>query len=175
MTGEKLLLVDVPQPIAAALAEAGIPAVDDLAPEAASVALVGRAAAIAPLRAAAPALPILALTDATDADAIAPPGHEATAVRAWLASGMVAALERLAAVFGRESMVSMAGGLAALLDESDPDAMRAHRIAGLAGTLGLVALNRSWLAVSEGDRTALPSAMRAASRASEAIGLFTAG
>jgi HPt (histidine-containing phosphotransfer) domain-containing protein len=46
---------------------------------------------------------------------------------------------------------------------------RAHKIAGIGGTLGFADLSRTWLAVSEGDESAWEGARASARRAMRTI------
>lgn len=102
------------------------------------------------------------------ADALVTTPDEAVA---WLRAGMAGALERLAGVFGREALGGLAAGLREQLADAmaAPDPAKAHRIAGLGGTLGLTALHRPWQALSEGEEAALGAARRAGVRALAAI------
>lgn len=75
----------------------------------------------------------------------------------WSPGARVATLDRLAKVFGA-TIDELVDGLAMLLEKAlavpddDARAAVAHRVAGLAGTLGFRALGREWLRVAEGQR-----------------------
>lgn len=86
----------------------------------------------------------------------------------WCHAERLAVLFRLRAAFGPSAIARLLHGLRELIDaalaERD-DAARAaaaHRLAGLAGTLGFAALGRQWLRVAEG-RGAMSDAVRRAS------------
>lgn len=70
------------------------------------------------------------------------------------------ALDRLEASFGRKPVHALLRGLAEQLDaamkslDQGEAAPAAHRIAGVAGTLGFAALGRAWLSLSEGEDAA---------------------
>jgi hypothetical protein len=82
---------------------------------------------------------------------------------------------RLAATFGAQPICAQLGGFRAQLEEAlaEPDEARlherAHRLAGLAGTLGFAAAGAALLALSEGVHGALEPARREARRAILAI------
>lgn len=84
--------------------------------------------------------------------------HLPVAVADWSPDARIAALDRLAGTFGSEAVKKLVNGLAGLLQEAlaAPDhearAAVAHRVAGLAGTLGFAAVGREWLRVAEGER-----------------------
>ncbi|WP_311268963.1 hypothetical protein [Sphingobium sp. WCS2017Hpa-17] len=61
------------------------------------------------------------------------------------------ALTRMAALFGRAALLPVVQGLEAELHQAidQPDTANAHRIAGLAGTLGFVDASASWQAVDQ--------------------------
>lgn len=67
-------------------------------------------------------------------------------------------LTRMAALFGRDALMPIVAGLRTELQQAidRPDAADAHRIAGLAGTLGFAWVSASWQAVDQGgdDRAA---------------------
>lgn len=83
----------------------------------------------------------------------------AALARQWQPRQLGAATERLSAVFGNDAIAPMLVSFADLLEEGlhsiDQSDARdlAHRIAGIAGTLGFAELSRGWLAISEGDRS----------------------
>lgn len=58
----------------------------------------------------------------------------------------------MAALFGRDALLPVVEGLRTELQQAldRPDAADAHRIAGLAGTLGFAAASASWQAVDQG-------------------------
>jgi CheY-like chemotaxis protein len=94
------------------------------------------------------------------------------AVKPWWPDGAGAAIDRLAAVFGPAEIDGLLGRLADQLADAlrltiaDPDLRgTAHRLAGLSGTLGFAALSHEWLAVSEGDDSALDAARVATRKA----------
>jgi hypothetical protein len=76
---------------------------------------------------------------------------------------------RLIAVYGATAIAPMLASFADLLDEAlaalscSDAAATAHRVAGVAGTLGFGALGRRWLALSEGQAIDM-GALRVASR-----------
>jgi hypothetical protein len=82
-----------------------------------------------------------------------------------------AALDRLAAAFGAEPVRDLTERFAAMLDEAllllvdGRGAVIAHRVAGLAGTLGFAAASRAWLALVEGDGNAGGAATQESRRA----------
>lgn len=67
-------------------------------------------------------------------------------------------LTRMATLFGRDGLRPVVEGLRAELQQAldRPEAADAHRIAGLAGTLGFTAVSASWQAADRGgeNRTA---------------------
>lgn len=67
-------------------------------------------------------------------------------------------LTRMAALFGRDALLPVVDGLRSELQQAlvRPDTADAHRIAGLAGSLGFAAASASWQAVDQGgaDRSA---------------------
>jgi hypothetical protein len=81
--------------------------------------------------------------------------RQVEAVDRWRPDGAAAIIMRLEAAFGRTEMHAMLARLKAALIEAlatfDQSAIdQAHRLAGLAGTLGFAAASRAWRAVSEG-------------------------
>lgn len=96
-------------------------------------------------------------------------------IMAWNPAGTMAGVARLATVFGTteiDALVTrfethLAAALATLDHPADPAA--AHRIAGIAGTLGFDRVGQSWLALSEGDDTVRDAARRHARVALHAI------
>lgn len=107
------------------------------------------------------------------------------AIVAWSPVGLLAGITRLAEAFGAGEINALAGrfqmqlvdAVAAL--DTTPDRSAAHRIAGIAGTLGFARLGQSWLAVSEGDGTMCEAARREArvaiyalARAAHARGVY---
>lgn len=76
------------------------------------------------------------------------------------------ALTRMAALFGREALLPVVEGLLHELQRAldEPETADAHRIAGLAGTLGFAAASASWQAVDQGseDKAAALRASRTA-------------
>jgi len=96
----------------------------------------------------------------------------------WMHAERLALLDRLAAAFGEANIATLLDGLEntleAALRETD-DAMLAadaHRIAGLAGTLGFARLGRQWLCVAHGQRPITPATRRATAHALATIGLM---
>lgn len=65
---------------------------------------------------------------------------------------MTQGLTRMAALFGRDALLPVIEGLRAELQQAldRPAAADAHRIAGLAGTLGFADASNSWQAVDQG-------------------------
>lgn len=92
-------------------------------------------------------------------------------VRPWWPEMADPATEKLAALFGAEELGSLIGGfreqLAEALDQINEaeGAPRAHRIAGIAGTLGFSKVYEAWLALSEGDLGAIDEARLTARKA----------
>lgn len=134
-----------------------------------AVASVERSASNAALRAAG-------FDDRLD-NPIAPDAVNALANR-WRPLPQGAATRRLVASFGVATMEPMLVRFADLLEDALMDMTGtssralAHRVAGVAGTLGFEELGRHWLALSEGDETKQPDA-RIASRL--AIGTILRG
>lgn len=68
----------------------------------------------------------------------------------------LAVLDRLAGAFGEAAIAGLLHGLRDLLERASRNddhaalADEAHRIAGLAGTLGFTALGQHWLCVADG-------------------------
>jgi CheY-like chemotaxis protein len=82
----------------------------------------------------------------------------------------------LAAIFGKAEVASLLARfreqlIEALAAEEEPEEQRAraHKIAGISGTLGFKDVSRHWLAVSEGDESARDEARTAARRALRTI------
>ncbi len=103
------------------------------------------------------------------------PNEVVDAIRRWRPGDLLAGARRLEAAFGHEAIGGMIAGFRAQLadaiyrhDRGD-DAGLAHRVAGLAGTLGFAEVSREWLALSEGDAGAWEGARRAARMALAAI------
>ena len=95
----------------------------------------------------------------------------ATIAQRWDPRETIAGARRLAALFGE---AAIAGSLEGLRDQlaaalQGSGLATAHRIAGLAGTLGFPEASAAWLAVSEGEPDALPAARREARRVLLAI------
>ncbi|WP_186728839.1 response regulator [Sphingomonas panacisoli] len=103
------------------------------------------------------------------------PDQLIAAVEPWLQEGQLAGAQRLAGLFGEAELGRLVGGLREQLEsavtELDGTAIPtiAHRVAGLAGTLGFAAVSASWLALSEGDESARDQARRDARMAIAAI------
>lgn len=137
-------------------------------------------------------MPILAFTTLRGADAQArilaagmdgyvakpcTPDALIAAARPWWPECAEPATEKLAAMFGEEELGALLAGFRDQLAEAlqqiaDPDAApRAHRIAGIAGTLGFTPVYESWLALSEGDESAIDAAKRSARKALRMIDL----
>jgi hypothetical protein len=99
----------------------------------------------------------------------------ADALADWHRDATLATLDRLEASFGAAEVAALVKRFGAMLaaarDERDPAALAdmAHRVAGIAGTLGFAALGRLWLRVSEGETGLADSARRAAAYAIETI------
>jgi CheY-like chemotaxis protein len=121
-------------------------------------------------------------------DAVLPdhldPAAMTAAIMLWSPVGLLDGITRLAAVFGASEIdaltvrfrTQLTQGVVAL--DTTPDRGAAHRIAGIAGTLGFASLGQRWLAVSEGDVTMCEAARResrivlhALARAAQARGL----
>ncbi len=136
---------------------------------------------------ASAATPILAFTARRQADIAGPlrasgmDGHVAkpfapeplsAAVAPWRPDDTPPPAANLAAIFGAAEIAALLNGLRLQLEDAlaadDDDATRrgqAHRLAGIAGTLGFPELSALWLAVSEGDDTACPAARISARKA----------
>lgn len=99
----------------------------------------------------------------------------ADALADWHRDATLATLDRLEASFGEAEVAGLVERFGAMLaaarDERDPAALAdmAHRVAGIAGTLGFAALGRLWLRFSEGETGLADSARRAAAYAIETI------
>ena len=97
------------------------------------------------------------------------------AIEPWLKTGQMAGAQRLADLFGVEELTRLISGLRgqlrAAIDDLDATVIpaTAHRIAGVAGTLGFADVSASWLALSEGDESARDRARRDARLAIGAI------
>lgn len=91
------------------------------------------------------------------------------ALTPWCPAQWLATRDRLRDAFGTDQVAALLTSFRALLTEAiAADATRfdlAHRVAGIAGTLGFVDVGRTWLRLSEGDMTAAAPAIRAARRA----------
>ena len=131
--------------------------------------------------------PILAFTAQREADIAGPlkvsgmdglvakpfaPDMICAAAALWRPEDAPPPATKLAAIFGATEIAALLDGLRAQLEDilacSDGDALqrgRAHRLAGIAGTLGFPRLSALWLAVSEGDDTACPAARISARKA----------
>lgn len=163
------------------------PRVEADAPDAALLAITPGAPSPARVRALAdaPYLPVLALAPddwiqrhdwhalgydgAVAAEAM--PEALADALADWHRDATLATLDRLEASFGAADVTALVERFGAMLaaarDERDPTALAdmAHRVAGIAGTLGFAALGRLWLRFSEGETGLADSARRAAAHA----------
>ena len=108
----------------------------------------------------------------------AAPEALADALAAWHRDATLATLDRLEASFGVAEVVALVDRFGAMLagarDERDPAALAhmAHRVAGIAGTLGFAALGRLWLRFSEGETGLADSARRAAAHAIATIAMY---
>jgi CheY-like chemotaxis protein len=82
----------------------------------------------------------------------------------WMPANASASIAGLATTFGATEIARLLAGFRAQLEAAlatEPDTTRyadAHRLAGIAGTLGFPEVSRLWLAVSEGDGTAYAAA-----------------
>jgi hypothetical protein len=134
------------------------------------------------LRNAAKATPIVALVEndapAQGFDAVIDARMDAeqlaAALEPWRPTPDAARLEQIGAAMGMAAIRSIANGLAEELDSAvaELDAgevTRAHRIAGLAGTLGFSAVSGAWNALSHGEMEQAPTARREARLAVAAI------
>ncbi|MEH3103748.1 MAG: hypothetical protein PGN12_07555 [Sphingomonas phyllosphaerae] len=93
-------------------------------------------------------------------------------VAEWSHAARLATIDRLGDTFGIAPVAGLLRGLRHALEvaigaSDDPAllAAEAHRIAGLAGTLGFVALGRHWLRVAEGGRAPTAATRRATAHA----------
>ncbi|PXA85162.1 response regulator [Nostoc sp. 3335mG] len=133
------------------------------------------------------AVPILAFTAVPPGDAIeraraaGMDGHIAkpftpedllAATDTWRPDGASSPAASLVAIFGAAEIAKLLARFrtqltdALVADESPADRKaRAHKIAGISGTLGYAEVSRLWLAVSEGDESAWEGARIAARRA----------
>lgn len=167
------------------------PRVGAEAPDAALVAITPGAPSPTRVRALAdvPCLPVLALAPddwierhdwrALGYDAAVPaealPEALADALADWHRDATLATLDRLEASFGAAEVAALVERFGVMLtaarDEHDLAALAdmAHRVAGIAGTLGFAALGRLWLRFSEGETGLADSARRAAAHAIETI------
>ncbi|WP_454885512.1 response regulator [Sphingomonas oryzagri] len=131
--------------------------------------------------------PILAFTAVPPGDAIergreaGMDGHIAkpftpdallAAIEPWRPSAAPSPAASLVSIFGEEEIARLLarfrGQLVEALAVDEPAAARrarAHKIAGISGTLGFAAVSRAWLAVSEGDESAWKEARIVARRA----------
>lgn len=98
------------------------------------------------------------------------------AVEAWRPARGPLPVAALSAIFGAHEIAPLVARFRAQLAEAladddgeAPRRARAHKIAGVAGTLGFAEVSRTWLAVSEGDGSAWGDARQAARRALAAI------
>ncbi|MBN8809331.1 MAG: response regulator [Sphingomonas sp.] len=96
------------------------------------------------------------------------------AVSAWHPSVGLADTQRLKAVFGEDELTPLIARFRDQLVEAlaaldTGDTGMAHRIAGVAGTLGFAQVSESWLRLSEGDGAARDDARRLARLAIAAI------
>jgi CheY-like chemotaxis protein len=97
------------------------------------------------------------------------------AVEPWRPDGSQG-IARLAAIFGADEMALLLRGFVQQLaeaidaDEGWPDRRaRAHKLAGVSGTLGFADLSAAMLRVSEGDQAGWPAARREARKALASI------
>jgi hypothetical protein len=108
-----------------------------------------------------------------------------SAVEPWRPRGEPNPAASLAAIFGHAEIAAMLSRFRDQLAEAlaADDGLtarqaRAHKIAGISGTLGFAEVSRTWLAVSEGDESAWEDARASARRAMRTIdadGDLTAG
>lgn len=94
------------------------------------------------------------------------------AVEPWRPSVDISSTRRLAAIFGQAEIATLLdrfrqqlGEALVLLDSDGEQRVRAHQIAGVAGTLGFEEVSRTWLALAEGDETSRDAARIAARKA----------
>ncbi|WP_156679966.1 hypothetical protein [Sphingomonas profundi] len=127
--------------------------------------------------------PLIRIGGGAPADERLPAGYTdadlADALRRWHPGDVMAGARRLAGLFGQEALAGMVAALRAQLADAvarfdaangaEGDGGLAHRIAGVAGTLGFAEVGRHWLALSEGDAGAWPDARRTARIAIAAI------
>lgn len=83
----------------------------------------------------------------------------------WRPEREMAGAHRLAEVFGAAELASLVARFRAQLADAvvgldAGDVTAAHRIAGIAGTLGFAAVSASWVRIAEGDVTARDQARR---------------
>lgn len=95
-----------------------------------------------------------------------------SAIADWCHAERLATIDRLAAAFGDAAIARLLTGLRELLEQAsttDKDsaklAAEAHRIAGVAGTLGFTALGRAWLRVERNPQMPPVAARRATAHA----------
>lgn len=101
------------------------------------------------------------------------------AVRPWWPEPAAPHAVRLAAIFGEAEIAGLLGRFRAqLLDvlasgSADGNLRgRAHKLAGIAGTLGFAEISRHWLSVSEGDDSAIDAARAATRKALLGLGRY---
>ncbi len=93
-----------------------------------------------------------------------------SAIEPWRPPDTPAPIAKLAALFGAAEIGALLAGFRHQLDEAlgstdTPRYAGAHRLAGIAGTLGFPDVSKWWLAVSEGDETASAKARISARKA----------
>ncbi|TCP34772.1 hypothetical protein EV292_103199 [Sphingomonas sp. BK235] len=104
-------------------------------------------------------------------DRAASPAALADALGAWRRDETLATLDRLEATFGSHAFGDLLRSFRRLLERVRDDrddaaiAALAHRVAGIAGTLGFAALGQWWLRFSEGEVELAGTARRAAAHA----------
>lgn len=97
------------------------------------------------------------------------------AVEPWLHDDQMDGARRLAGIFGDAELARLIAGLRTQLASAVEEMAEvsipstAHRVAGVAGTLGFADVSASWLALSEGDEGAHDRARRDARLAIAAI------
>jgi CheY-like chemotaxis protein len=97
------------------------------------------------------------------------------AIEPWLRGGQLEGAQRLAGIFGEAELSRLIAGLreqlVSAVEEMKVTAIptAAHRIAGVAGTLGFADVSASWLALSDGDESVRDRARRDARLAIAAI------
>jgi two-component system OmpR family response regulator len=93
----------------------------------------------------------------------------------WMPDATASTRDRLSTLFGAEEFAALVAGFYGQLRDAvahidEPNgASRAHRIGGLAGTLGFIEVSKAWIALSEGNESSRDMARVSARKALLAI------